>query len=98
MTQYASTLCQTNIHREPDAKSDLIAQIEANSTVAVIEHGCMWCKIVKDCYEGFCKTENLKFENGSTIDDEEEDTITISIPRDCACALYEALKFSLQKQ
>lgn len=96
MTEYASLITTTNIFREPDAKSDLITQINANSTVAVIEHGCMWCKIIKDSYEGFCKTEHLKFENSDVVQETKESTIMISIPRDCACALYNALKFSLK--
>lgn len=96
MTEYALTTSTANIFREPDLESDLITQIDANSTVAVVEHGCMWCKIIKDSYEGFCKTENLKFEDSGAEQDTKKSTIMISIPRDCACALYNALKFSLK--
>ena len=97
MVEYAITTDITNVFNDPDAKSDLITQINNNSSVAVLEHGCMWSKIIKDAYVGFCKTENLKFENNSDILlQDKESTITISIPRDCACALYNALKFSLK--
>lgn len=97
MVEYASTNCVTNIFDEPNAKSDLITQIDDNSSVAVLEHGCMWSKIIKDAYVGFCKTENLKFENNSEdLLGDKESTIMISIPRDCACALYNALKFSFK--
>lgn len=96
MTEYATTNGITNVFQEEDNDSDLVVQLDKNATVAVIQHGCFWSKIIKDSYEGFCKTANLIFENGSAKDGSKESTIMISIPRDCACALYNALKFSLK--
>ena len=96
MVQYAKTNHIVNVFDEPDVESDLIAQINPDTSVAVIEHGCMWSRIIKDSYDGFCKTEYLNFENGSELVSEKESDLLISIPRECACALYNALKFSLK--
>lgn len=98
MVEYAKTKCVINLFSDSDAKSDLITQINTNMDVAVLEHGCMWCKIIKDSYVGFCKTKHLEFENSSKDFQSKESSITISIPRDCACALCNALKFSLELQ
>ena len=95
MAEYAITIGVANLFREPDINSDLVTQLEVNANVAVVEHNCLWSKIVKDSYEGFCKTELLKFENNNATT-EKQSNIVINIPRDCACALYNALKFSLK--
>lgn len=96
MVEYVKTSCVTNVFRDLDTNSDLVTQIGPNTSVAVVEHGCMWSKIIKDSYEGFCKTDNLNFENGSEPISDKYSELMISIPRDCACALYNALKFSLK--
>lgn len=95
MTKYAVTNSVTNIFEEEDSDSDLLAQIDPGTSVAVVQHGCVWSKIIKDLYEGYCKTEHLNFENKGEPS-EKESLLMISIPRDCACALYNALKFSLK--
>lgn len=96
MVQYAKTNRVVNIFDEPDVESDLIAQIDPGTSVAVVEHSCVWSRIIKDSYDGFCKTDNLNFENVSEPASEKESDLFISIPRECACALYNALKFSLK--
>ena len=96
MAQYAKTNAATNIFAEPDVDSRLVAIVDKDSNVAVIEHSSLWSKIVFNSYEGFCETENLILENGGDHHTYKESTIPISLPKDLACALYNALKFSLK--
>ncbi len=49
----------------------------------------LWWKVTYSGYTGYVKTKFLKSENDNV------DFIMISIPRDVAVELYEALKFSL---
>ena len=97
MTEYALTSVATSVFKDRDIHSDLKAQLSPGSNVAVLEHDVTWSKIIKDKYEGYCKTDNLIFENGSAeMEPDKESNLMICIPRDCACALYNALKFSLK--
>lgn len=81
-----------NMRRSPDIKADKITSIPSGSKVAVIEKGNEWCKAVYNAYTGYVMTRYLKFESGS-----DDKNITISLSRDCAEAIYEALKLSLNK-
>jgi len=96
MAEYANAKELTPIFAEPSINSELIAQIDLGSTVAVIEHGVLFSKIVKNSYEGFCETRYLSFENSGDINRDRVSPVMISLPADCACALYNALKFSLK--
>ena len=66
------------------------AGIPAGTRIAVTEKGDEWCKAVYNEYTGYVMTKFLSFE--STSDDS---NIMISLSRDTALALYEALKLSL---
>lgn len=81
-----------NMRRDADIKSSKITSIPSGSKVAVIEKGSVWCKAVYNAYTGYVMTQYLKFESDSG-----DDKITISLSRDCAEAIYEALKLSLNK-
>ena len=94
--QYASTSSTTNIYKEPSIDSDLLGQINAETNVAVVEHGLLFSRIIYNLYEGFCETRNLNFENSGDSDKEKESQVMISVPRECAVALYNSLKFSLK--
>ena len=93
MAESAKTSTVTNLFAEPSIEASLLTRISSETNVAVIEHGSLWSKIILNEFEGFCETKNLSFENSG---DNTEDAIMISLPKDCACALYNALKFSLQ--
>ena len=96
MAQYAATSSVTNIYREPNVDSDLLGQINSENNVAGIEHGLLFSRIIYNTYEGFCETRNLNFENGSDLEKERDSQVMISVPRECAVALYNSLKFSLK--
>ena len=96
MAEQAKTKCVINVYYEPSIDSALVTQINKESNVAVIEHGLLFSRIVFNEYEGFCETRNLTFENGDVNTRHKETKITISIPVECACELYNALKFSLK--
>ena len=66
-----------------------VAQIPSGATVAVVEHGDEWSKVTYNNYTGSVMTEFLSFDN-------DEGDITLTIPRENALALYEALKTSLK--
>ena len=96
MVEYASTNGITNVFTEPSINADLVTQVSSGNRVAILEHGSLFCKIVINAYEGFCETKLLSFENTNKESQYKEGPIVISLPKDCASALYNALKFSLR--
>lgn len=91
VVQYAKVIGGSlNMRKESDIKTDKITSIPSGSTIAVIEKGSVWCKAVYNSYTGYVMTKYLEFESES-----QDDKITISLSRDCAKAMYEALKLSL---
>ena len=96
MAEYAKTNGITNLFAEPSIDSMLITQIDLETSVAVVEHGSLWSKIIFNTYEGFCETQNLSFENCGDNNTDKTSKITISLTRETACVLYNALKFSLK--
>lgn len=80
-----------NMRKDTDTNSTRITIIPSGSKVAVIEKGSVWCKAVYNEYTGYVMTKYLSFESDST----DNSKITISLQRDVAKALYEALKVSL---
>ena len=95
MSELAHAAHDFTLHADADEYSDSLAEIKQDTVVAVVEYGDVWCKIIRDLYEGFCKTNDLQFENDG-MNEHKTSPLMISIPRDCAYALYNALKFSLK--
>ena len=81
-----------NLREDTDTKSNRIATIPSGSTVAVIEKGLVWCKIVYNEYAGYVLRKFLQLES-----DSEDEVITISVSKKCAEELFAALKLSLDK-
>ena len=93
MVEYATVIGGAlNMRNNKDKASERITIIPSGSKVAVTEHGEDWCKIVYNQYTGYAMTKYLKFESGS-----DDSIITITLSRENALALYEALKLSLDK-
>lgn len=82
-----------NLRSEKSTSSERITQIPSGATVGVVEHGSEWCKVVYNAYTGYAMTKFLGFEDSS----DKNSNISITLPHDCALALYEALKSSLNK-
>jgi len=81
-----------NMRKDSDKSSAKVTTIPNGSKIAIIEKGSVWCKATYNSYTGYVMTQYLKFEGGGS-----GDNITISLSRDCAEAIYEALKLSLNK-
>ena len=82
-----------NMRKETDIKSARITSIPSGSNVAVIEKGSDWCKVVFNAYTGYVMTKYLQFES-----DDDDEMVTISISKEAAKELYEALKLSLSEE
>ena len=80
-----------NMRSDKDTNSTRITRIPNKSNVAVIEKEPDWCKVVYNEYTGYVMAKFLEFES-----DSENEKITISISKDCAKELYDALKLSLK--
>jgi len=92
VVEYATVIGGSlNIRAEKNTNSERVAQILSGSRVAVTEHGSEWCKIVYNAYTGYVMTKYLKFESS------DDKLISITLTRETALALYEALKLSLNK-
>lgn len=75
----------------PSSTSIKIMDLKKGDVITIEEKTSkLWWKITYEDYTGYMKTKYLKSENGNV------DYIMISIPRDAAVELYEALKFSLE--
>ena len=81
-----------NMRKDSSKDSAKITTIPSGSKIAIIEKGSVWCKAQYNSYTGYVMTQYLKFEGGGS-----GDVITISLSRDSAEAIYEALKLSLNK-
>ena len=81
-----------NLRKEKSVISSKLTSIPSGSKVAVTEHGTEWCKVAYNAYTGYVLTKFLKFESGS-----DDSKVTITLSRENALALYEALKLSLGK-
>lgn len=81
-----------NLRKAKSTSSEKLASIPSGTQVAVVEHEDEWCKVVYNQYTGYAMTKFLKFESGG-----EDSKVTITLSRENALALYEALKLSLNK-
>lgn len=94
MEEHAVVLMdQVNLMSQPMKNATYLTRIDKGSTVLVLEkEDKLWWKVQYDDYIGYIKSKFLKSEsaNDDYID------IMISLPRDCAIALYDALRFSLK--
>lgn len=93
VVEYATVLGGSlNIRKEKNINSAKIASIPNGTQIAVTEHGNEWCKIIYNAYTGYVMTKFLSFEGGG-----DDTKVTITLSRQDAEALYEALKLSLNK-
>ena len=90
MVEYATVQGGTlNMRSGKGTNYPRVAQIPNGATVAVVDHGNEWSKVTYNNYTGYVMTEFLSF-------DEEDGEVMLTIPREIALALYEALKTSLK--
>ena len=81
-----------NLRKAKSTSSEKLTSIPSGTKVAIIEHEDEWCKVVYNQYTGYAMTKFLKFESGG-----DDSNVTITLSRENALALYEALKLSLNK-
>ncbi len=81
-----------NLREEQSTKSIRITSIPSGATVAVIEYGLEWCKVAYNAYTGYVMSKYLQFNSDS------DNAITISISRETAKELFDALKLSLAEE
>ena len=79
-----------NMRKDTDVKSARVTLIPSGANVAVIEKGIEWCKVSYNEFTGYVMAKFLEFES------ESDDVITLSISREAATELLEALKRSLE--
>ena len=82
-----------NMRADTDVKSNRITIIPDGANVAVVERGLVWCKVIYNAYTGYAMTRYLKFDSEG-----EDETITITISKQTAKELYNALKLSLSEE
>ena len=82
-----------NLRTEADIKSRRITSIPNGTTIAILEKGLVWAKVVYNAYTGYVMVKFLQIEGES-----EDEIITISISKSSANELYEALKLSLKSE
>ena len=82
-----------NMRADTDVKSNRITIIPDGANVAVVERGLVWCKLIYNAYTGYAMTRYLKFDSEG-----EDETITITISKQTAKELYDALKLSLSEE
>ena len=93
MVEYATvTGGSLNLRGEKSINSDKITSMPNGTKVAVVAHEDDWCKVIYNQYTGYAMTKYLKFES-----DSDDSIVTITLSRENALALYEALKLSLDK-
>ena len=81
-----------HIMYEPKKDSDIMATLKGGDVVAVLDKSnLLWWKVAHNEYTGYIYTKYLMGENVNELGD-----VMISIPRDCALALFKALEFALK--
>jgi uncharacterized protein YraI len=81
-----------NLRASASTSSTRLAVIPDKSKINVLEHKSDWCKVQYGSRVGYVMTKYLSFESGGG-----DSTVSITLSRDNALALYEALKLSLNK-
>jgi len=90
--EYATVIGgKLNMRTDCDPQAQRITQIPNGATVAIIEEGAVWCKVVYNSYTGYVMKKFLSIESDS------DETVTLTLSRTCAEELYKALKLSLDK-
>ena len=82
-----------NLRSAQSATSARLAQIPDKTKISIIEQGNEWCKVVYNQYTGYVMTKFLNFES----EGDDTNKVSITLTREDALALYEALKLSLNK-
>lgn len=81
-----------SVYDEPDITLNPIFCLPSGTKVHILQKNDVWCKISCDYIStGYVRRKSLGMLSDRTSN------IMISIPRDCAVSLYEALKYSLNK-
>lgn len=86
-----------NMRCGPGKGYQIVTRIPNKATVSVIEEDGDWCKIVYNEYTGFAMKLFLMITGGDNAAPADQETVAISISKDCANALFEALKAVLKK-
>ena len=81
-----------NMRKEKSINSTKLTTIPNGARVAVTEHKDDWCNVIYNAYTGYVMTKYLSFES-----DGDDNKVTITLTREDATTLYEALKLSLNK-
>lgn len=81
-----------NLRSSQSTSSTKLATIPNGTRISIVEQGSEWSKVVYGQYTGYVMTKYLKFES-----DGDDTKVTITLTREDALALYEALKLSLNK-
>ena len=82
----------TSIMYQPTKESDVLSTLNSGDVVAILEKtNLLWWKVAHNEYTGYIYTKYLASENVNEIGD-----VMISMPRDCALALFKALEFALK--
>lgn len=77
---------------EASKESDVMTTLNSGDVVAVLEKpNLLWWKVAHNEYTGYIRSKYLAGENVNEIGD-----VMISMPRDCALALFKALEFALK--
>ena len=82
-----------NLRASKSTSSTRLASIPDKTKISVVEQASDWCKVVYNQYTGYVMTKYLTFESESG----DTDKVVITLAREDALALYEALKLSLNK-
>lgn len=83
-----------NMRKTASKNGSLIAQIPRGASVAIIEKGTDWCKVTYNGETGYVMTQYLS--SAAPSGESKTSNTVISIPKDTAITLYEALKYSLK--
>ena len=82
-----------NLRASKSTSSTRLSSIPDKTKISVVEQASDWCKVVYNQYTGYVMTKYLTFESESG----DTDKVVITLAREDALALYEALKLSLNK-
>lgn len=85
-------LRQTSLYPGIDPTVNPICELHAGDTVTLIENRCGWSKIQFQNETGYISRKDIQQPK-----DIKQGNIVISIPFECASALFEALKYALKK-
>lgn len=86
-TVNASSGGTVNLRTEPNTSASRVTRVPVFATVKVMEEGDGWHRVQHENYTGWMMSQYLTKKT-----DENTDTVSVTLPKDVAKALYEALK------